>query len=226
MIKTLESYFTTGYETDEARQEFFDMKMGDKDHEKESFADFAARFRSKAVLGKVTPTDWSYQLWDKITEQLRDATTSVKHTWGGDFDTMVVSLTSTDLECRRNAVSKLSATQRNPSYGPAVANAGAFRKTVPKPTRYASASTAPVPAMKSTSDRPKFSTSPIPPPQKKPFPSDGCFLCGKPGHLKKNCPDLPTIRALIQEIDETPETEDSSQEEGESELIREGNEEA
>ena len=52
MLELLESYFTTGYKTDQFRDKFLDMKIGDKDHENETFANFAARFRSKAVLRK------------------------------------------------------------------------------------------------------------------------------------------------------------------------------
>ena len=55
MLELLKSYFITGYETDQFRDKFLDMKIGDKDYENETFANFAARFRSKAVLGKESP---------------------------------------------------------------------------------------------------------------------------------------------------------------------------
>jgi hypothetical protein len=103
MIKTLESYFTTGYETETYRNQFHDMEMGNKDHVNETFAEFTARFRSMAVLGKVSEADWFYYLWDKITPQLREASTSSKHLWNHSFHQMVVSLTSIDLERRRNS---------------------------------------------------------------------------------------------------------------------------
>ncbi|KAE9363040.1 hypothetical protein N431DRAFT_550787 [Stipitochalara longipes BDJ] len=54
MIRTLESYFTTGYETEEYRNQFHDMVMGEKGHANETFPEFTARFRSMAVLGNRT----------------------------------------------------------------------------------------------------------------------------------------------------------------------------
>ena len=57
MIETLQSYFITGYETEEYRNQFHDMKMGDKGHANETFLEFTARFRSMAVLGEVLKTN-------------------------------------------------------------------------------------------------------------------------------------------------------------------------
>jgi hypothetical protein len=62
MIKTLESYFTTGYETETYRNQFHNIEIGNKDHVNETFAEFTARFRSMAVLGKVLEADWFYYL--------------------------------------------------------------------------------------------------------------------------------------------------------------------
>ena len=70
MLELLESYFTTGYETDQFCNKFLNIKIGDKDHKNKTFTNFAARFRSKAVLGKESPGNWSYRLWEKITDQL------------------------------------------------------------------------------------------------------------------------------------------------------------
>ena len=55
MLELLESYFTTGYETDQFRDKFLDIKIGDKDYKNKTFANFAVRFYSKAVLRKESP---------------------------------------------------------------------------------------------------------------------------------------------------------------------------
>jgi hypothetical protein len=203
------------------------MKMGDRYHENETFTEFIARFRSKAVLGKVSQGDWTYQLWAKITDRLRNSTSSVKNTWNNDFNTMVVSLTSTDLENRRNYDrTKQHAGPKN-TPKPAATSSGTTYKATPKPFR-PFLSPGPSMAPKATTDRPKFSTSPIPPPPTKtPASKDTCYLCGQVGHYKAQCPQLPKIRAIIAEIDGVHETNDSDhEEEVEPDAVREGNEDA
>ena len=159
------------------------MKIGDKDHENETFANFAARFRSKAVLGKESPGDWSYRLWEKITDQLREDTKAVKHTWANDFQTMVTSLTSTDLETRRNYErTKQYVTTKNTPKS-TIANSGTTYKSTQKPFR-PFAVPGPSTAPKVISDRPKFSTSSILPPIKKSVPNNACFLYSQVGHFK------------------------------------------
>ena len=52
MLELLESYFTTGYKTDQFRDKFLDIKIDNKDYKNKTFANFAVRFYSKAVLEK------------------------------------------------------------------------------------------------------------------------------------------------------------------------------
>jgi hypothetical protein len=226
MIDTLESYFTTGYEKEEYRNQFHDMTMGEKGHANETFSEFNARFRSMAVLGEVLEDDWFYQMWDKITPQLREESTASKHLWHADFRQMVTSLTSIDLERRRNFDRKPSSFRNTPSGAKATAvSSAATPRSTPKPFRPFTSS-GPATAPKTTVERPRFSTTPIRPPTKS-TPPNTCFLCGKTGHFKKDCPELPKLRTMIQEIDETPEHDDDDQEmEDDSESVREGNEQA
>src|SRR5208337_256364 len=99
---------------------------------------------------KVTEADWFYQMWDKITPQLRGATASAKHLWHHNFNEMVLALTSTDLENRRNLErNPYPAYKKNtPSGGskPGASGSGATTKSAPKSSRpFSSSGTAPTP---------------------------------------------------------------------------------
>jgi hypothetical protein len=96
MIALLDSYFTTGFEAEDAQQQFFDMRMGDQGYE--SFAAFKARFLDKAINGHVPESEWFQYMWNKITLRLQDNTLSVKNTWNRSFDAMVTTLISIDTE--------------------------------------------------------------------------------------------------------------------------------
>lgn len=232
MIETLKSSFTTGHEQEDFREEFHDMEMCKGDGNiKETFSQFAARFRNLAILGNIYGDDWFYQMWNKITPQLRNAATALKHTWNSNFNTMVNALTSIDIERRRNFERNPTSTSRNaPSGGnnKLASNSGATNKSVAKPFRpFTSSGTGQAPVFKPTV---KFSTSPILPSPKsttQPLNKDNCHLCGKPGHWKRDCPNLPAIKAMIREMEPSAEDIDIREDfDDESEDIQEGNEEA
>ena len=134
-----------------------------------------------------------------------------------------------DLENRRN-VERLNThparsaptSNRRPSANPRVAPYDTTQRTprfLPSPV---------VAAQAKAPAAPKFSTSPIPPP--KPMAHKNCFLCGKPGHFANQCPTLPTVRAIVNEIDITPDNAARDIEDDvnmdEPEETREGNGEA
>ena len=151
------------------------MKIGDKDYKNKTFANFVVRFRSKAVLGKESPGNQSYRLQEKITDQLREDTKAVKHTWANDFQTIVTSLTSTDLETRRNYErTKQHVTTKNTPKS-TIGNAGTTYKLTQKSFRPLAVSSPSI-ALKVISNRPKFSTSPISPLIKKLVPNNAYFL--------------------------------------------------
>jgi hypothetical protein len=102
MIDTLDSCFTTGFETLDHRERCYDMKMGDKGHANETFRDFLHRFRTSALLGKLPANVWFHMLWDRITPQLQNASAGLKPLWKEDFESMVRSLTSIDRVRRRS----------------------------------------------------------------------------------------------------------------------------
>jgi hypothetical protein len=96
MISLLNSYFTTGFEIEDAQQEFMDMRMCEQGYE--SFAAFKARFLDKAVNGQIPESEWFQHLWNKITPKLQDSTLAVKHSWNRSFTAMCTNLVSVDTE--------------------------------------------------------------------------------------------------------------------------------
>ncbi|OAF60040.1 hypothetical protein VC83_03122 [Pseudogymnoascus destructans] len=58
MMDLLGSYYLTGNETEQARNLFDDLQMGEKGHTNETFSEFKARFQSAAITGQVTESEW------------------------------------------------------------------------------------------------------------------------------------------------------------------------
>ena len=52
MVELLSTYFVTGYETEEYRNRFDDMSIGEQGYENETFPAFIARFRNIAVKAR------------------------------------------------------------------------------------------------------------------------------------------------------------------------------
>ncbi|OBT70838.1 hypothetical protein VF21_10298 [Pseudogymnoascus sp. 05NY08] len=50
----LGSYFLTGNKTEQARDLFDDLQMGEEGHANETFLEFKARFQSAVITGQVT----------------------------------------------------------------------------------------------------------------------------------------------------------------------------
>jgi hypothetical protein len=103
MIDLLGSYYLTSNETEQARNQFDDMQMGEKGHSSETFPEFKARFQSAAITGQVTESEWFQYMWNKLTPRFCNRLAVVKNQWKGDYHTMVRELTAYDLEWRRNS---------------------------------------------------------------------------------------------------------------------------
>ena len=102
MMDLLGSYYLTGNETEQARNLFDDLQMGEKGHANETFSEFKARFQSAAITGQVTKLEWFRYMWNKLTPQFRSRVAIIKNQWKGDYHTMVRELTAFDQERRRN----------------------------------------------------------------------------------------------------------------------------
>ncbi|OAF60979.1 hypothetical protein VC83_02465 [Pseudogymnoascus destructans] len=82
MMDLLGSYYLTGNETEQARNLFDDLQMGEKGHAAETFPEFKARFQSAASQD--------------------NCVVIIKNQWNGEYQTMVRELTAFDQERRRN----------------------------------------------------------------------------------------------------------------------------
>ncbi|ELR08001.1 hypothetical protein GMDG_08586 [Pseudogymnoascus destructans 20631-21] len=198
MMDLLGSYYLTGNETEQARNLFDDLKMGEKGHASETFPEFKARFQSAAITGQVSESEWFQYMWNKLTLQFRSRVAIIKNQWNGDYQTMVRELTAFDQERRRNnELNLLPAFARTSTRTTDTAKASAS-----KPTRATSA----------LFTRTAFLPKPAIPERVRtavPAPSGNCFKCGKPGHFQDKCP----LNATIKEIDRNdPEAEEQWEE--------------
>lgn len=225
MMDLLGSYFLTGNESEQARNLFDDLHMGEKGHASETFPEFKARFQSAAITGQVANSEWFRYMWNKLTPQLRSRVAVVKSQWKGDYHTMVRELTAFDLERRRNnELNPLpTLSKRHAQTPPTRTTHTPLFKPKDQPPRH---DTPALGAKRSflpreqTSNRLRVSQPPA--------ASGNCFKCGKPGHFQDKCP----LNASVKEIQRLgPESEDDPkdgiEESGsESEESLEENEEA
>ncbi|ELR08737.1 hypothetical protein GMDG_08657 [Pseudogymnoascus destructans 20631-21] len=98
----LGSYYLTGNETEQARNLFDDLQMGEKGHASETFPELKARFQSAAITGQVSESEWFQHMWNKLTPEFRSRVAIIKNQWKGEYQTMVRELTAFDQERRRN----------------------------------------------------------------------------------------------------------------------------
>ncbi|ELR07999.1 hypothetical protein GMDG_08584 [Pseudogymnoascus destructans 20631-21] len=88
MMHLLGSYYLTGNETEQARNLFDDLQIGEKGHASETFPEFKARFQSAAITGQVSESEWFQYMWNKLTPQFRSRVAIIKNQWNGDYQTM------------------------------------------------------------------------------------------------------------------------------------------
>jgi Zinc knuckle len=197
MIDLLATYYVTGVEAEQARNDFHDMAMNHgKGNVGETFADFQARFLSKAIRGNVAESEWFFYLWQKLTPQLRAMTTSWKSQWHGNYQVMVTHLLSIDTERRRNQELLVgtgqvtSPARRMPT--PFVPNPGKPLSTPRPPSGHLSTQPRATPRF-TAFDRP---AAPKPEGTRIATAKDVCYNCGKPGHFKPQCPEPSTIKEI------------------------------
>ena len=203
MLSLLASYFLTGNETEDARNLFEDMYMGEDKHTHETFPEFKARFQSAAVMGNVPESEWFRTMWTKLTPQLRKETSINKALWKGDYRLMVQALTAYDLERRRNTELSARLPQKLGVTPKKVATTPYGGTTTYKPTnplRTGAPTFKPTIQAKRPPDQARTIT-----PFSAPVTDLICFNCKKPGHIANVCPDRTTIRKLLRDDPESEE---------------------
>ena len=149
MMDLLGSYYLTGNETEQARNFFDDLQMGEEGHANETFSEFKARFQSAAITGQVTESEWFRYMWNKLTPQFRSYVGVIKNQWKGNYQNMVRELTAYDVEWRWN-------NEQNPPVVPIEQTA----TSVIQPLDSVEAATPnPFRGVSATTTKPSFSTS-------------------------------------------------------------------
>jgi zinc knuckle protein len=216
MINLLGSYFLTGTETEKARDRFDDMVMGEKDihtgkdHRGETFPQFRARFQVAALQGHVNRQDWFHLMWKKLTYPIRKASEMEKSRWGGNYNQMCNFLTAFDQTHRRNQEISYgqASTKKSPT---AILLNQRLSPSQLYPRKPIQARSTPVNSRPRTgplsgdNNRNYFQKktdttirSPDKPQNSSPTDASkrNCYLCGKPGHWKNECPLNTTVKEM------------------------------
>ncbi|ELR05500.1 hypothetical protein GMDG_07422 [Pseudogymnoascus destructans 20631-21] len=198
MMDLLGSYYLTGNETEQARNLFDDLQMGEKGHASETFPEFKACFQSAAITGQVSESEWFQYMWNKLTPQFRSRVVIIKNQWNGEYQTMVRELTAFDQERRQNnELNPLPALARTSTCTTDTASPSASKPTRATSALFTRTAFLPKPAIL---ERVRTAV---------PAPSGNCFKCGKPGHFQDKCP----LNATIKEMDRNdPEAEEQWEE--------------
>lgn len=222
MMTVLENFFVSGYETEDARNEFMAMHMQDRHHPHEHFLDFKARFISQSLLGEIPDTELYNYMWDKITPQLRSSSATLKRGWNGSFNEMVADLVSLDKTKRRNAELNPSKQQPDRSQAVPVTTTKRTTSTISRSapnTNYGKLATTPAGNSRGTlvlKDNPRLfnpnaslhaSASTTSWKDKTEGRSSGpsakspCNICKSSTHWANECPQRPSVNEIEEEED-------------------------
>jgi hypothetical protein len=208
MYAVLEELYTDPGEVEEAREDFRDLHMS----RTQSFAEFKMEFLQLAGLATVSRTEYVDELYNKLTDKLKDALAPAKYKWGRDFALASLEIQQTDMRFTLNNKQR----QRARILTATSSVSRGILKSADSTNRMEQAT-----AVVQTTARP-WSVKPqeqFPPARaiesrhSTPRPNTGvtgpkCYNCGKYGHMSKHC-DQPTQQGMIQEIEEEEDTTDN-----------------
>ena len=225
MYTALSELFTNPGETEEAKESFRDLQM----ERTQPFYEFKSQFLRLASKAEVPRSSFVDELYNRLTEKLKDALAPDKHKWGINFAVASLEIQQTDTRFTLNAKQKqrarTTAVSRTTSSSTAMTTSGPSG-TLWKPATYLTGRTGtltgppqatPRPRTMSPTDRPnlmpakstegrKYTSRPV---------TDSsnvkCYNCGKSGHIATYC-DEPVQRGSIQEITEEEHFSDEEEE--------------
>jgi hypothetical protein len=209
MYSVLEELYTDPGEVEEAREDFRDLYMS----RTQSFAEFKMEFLQLAGLATISRTEYVDELYNKLTDKLKDALAPAKYKWGRDFALASLEIQQTDTRFALNTKQR----QRVRISSTTSASTTGTRGTLPKPSDIdrteltsAMSRTTPRPWSAKPLEQPKISPAKaIESRHSTPRPTTSvstlkCYNCGKFGHTSKYC-DQPMQQGVIQEIEEEEE---------------------
>ncbi|ELR03746.1 hypothetical protein GMDG_06376 [Pseudogymnoascus destructans 20631-21] len=176
MMDLLGSYYLTGNETEQARNLFDDLQMGEKGHASETFPEFKAHFQSAAITGQVSESEWFRYMWNKIPDH---GTRTYRLRSGTAPEQRIESAT-----CSRKDVHMYHGYCKPVSVK---ADSSHIRSVHPNCVP---------PQASHIPERVRTAV---------PAPSGNCFKCGKPSHFQDKCPLNATIREMDRNDPETEE---------------------
>jgi hypothetical protein len=169
----------------------------------QTFAEFQTQFLKLAGTGKVPRESLRIDLYDKLTAQMRDSLAVLID----DLDTyekLAKRCLTLDSEQKRNATRAASAKKYEKLANTTLTYAPVTKKepastTTPVPRL----SYTPVARQATITPEIKRSTAPSLPTDYTLNPPITCYNCGKPGHVRYECPDKPATSLKDIEEDET-----------------------
>jgi hypothetical protein len=217
MYMILEELFTDPGEVEQAKEKFRDLQMA----RTQSFAEFKMDFLQLAGLAEVPRASYVDELYNKLTDKLKDALAPFKYKWGKDFAIAALEIQQTDtrftLNARQRQRTRVTATPRTTLTDKMATTSPGPSKMLWKPAMdFADRSGPSANPLRANSrpwtaepaDRPKpLLGKPADDRNSTPYPvSDPqkikCHNCGKYGHVQRNCDQLAqpgTIREITEE---------------------------
>ena len=215
MIETLSDIYGDPDEEENARLDYLDLQM----RREQPFSEFYTQFLHLAGTANIPRSEMKRDLPQKITTDLQRALLPSLHSFR-DYQSIAEQCTRLDQGLRRIATQEA---KNRPAYNARKALAAAT-KTSPAPTASATLGapgilpvarqlTAPPPPAKSSpravANKPFYAN-----PQRQFESNNGlCYNCGKPDHLKADCPE-PKKPSQIFEINEEDRFEEVDEDSG------------
>jgi hypothetical protein len=202
MVEYLVSSLRNPHEQADARHAYKHLRM----EADESFLDFKLQFLQHATRGRIAKSEWKDDLYDKLTKPLQDEM-RIEVQKIKDFNEFADLTSGTDSRLKRDRIraqatieAKVRTKLRRPTTPPLLPNSPATRRpnTAPPLPRHST----PLPTRQISEQR--ETTTPAP-------AALTCYNCGKPGHIRPECPHPKRDADLNEIVEQEEESEDYSE---------------